>query len=87
MGYKLTEDMGYTSNWAGILEKCVTDGTETAICEFGGQRSFYGDGAVPGVWSIAQDGPQMDWAARARGYEGARGAQPCAAERELPAAR
>ena len=56
MGYKLTEDMGYTSNWADTLEKCVTDGTETAIWEFGGQRSFYGDGAVPGVWSIAQGG-------------------------------
>ncbi len=53
MGYKLTEDMGYTSNWADALEKCVTDGTETAICEFRGQRSFYGDGAVPGVWGIA----------------------------------
>ena len=53
MGYKLTEDMGYTSNWADALEKCVTDGTETTICEFRGQRSFYGGGAVPGVWSIA----------------------------------
>ena len=38
-----TEDIGYTSNWADALEKCVTDGTKRAICEFGGQRSLYGD--------------------------------------------
>jgi hypothetical protein len=41
-----TEDMGHTSGWADSLEKCVTDGIETEICEFGGQRSFYGGGAV-----------------------------------------
>jgi hypothetical protein len=57
MGYKLTGNIGYTSNWADALGKCVTDGTETEIYEFGGQRSFYGDGAVSGVWSFAQDGP------------------------------
>ncbi len=33
MGYKLTGDMGYTSNWANALGKCVIDGTETEICE------------------------------------------------------
>lgn len=36
IGNTLTEDMGYTSDWADALEKCVTDGTETEICEFGG---------------------------------------------------
>jgi hypothetical protein len=31
MGYKLTGNMGYTSNWADALEKCVINGTETAV--------------------------------------------------------
>ena len=57
MGYKLTGDMGYTSNWANALEKCVINGTETAICEFGGEWSFYGDEALRAVRDLAQDGP------------------------------
>jgi hypothetical protein len=35
MGYKLTGDMGHTSNWADALEKCAINGAETAVCEFG----------------------------------------------------
>ena len=57
MGYKLTGDMGHASNWADALGKCVIDGTETAICEFGGEWSFYGDRALRAVRDLAQDGP------------------------------
>ena len=51
MGYKLTGDMGYTSNWADALEKCVIDGSKTAICEFAGERSLSPakDHRVPGT--------------------------------------
>ena len=55
MGYKLTGDMGYTSNWADALEKCVIDGTETAIGELGRERSFYGDGALRAVRDLAHE--------------------------------
>ena len=57
MGYKLTEDIGYTSNWADALEKCVSDGSKTAVCEVGAERSFYGNGALRAVRDLAQDGP------------------------------
>ena len=57
MGYKLTGDMGYTSNWADALKKCVINGTETAICEFDEERSFHGDGALREVRDLAQDAP------------------------------
>lgn len=46
MGYKLTGKMGYTSNWADALEIYVIDGTKTAVCEFGGEGSFYSGGAL-----------------------------------------
>ena len=41
MGNKLTGDMGYTLVWANALEKCVTNGTKTAIREPGRKRSIY----------------------------------------------
>ena len=53
MGYRLTGDMGYTSNWADAVEKCVINGTETAICMYGGEWSFYGDGALQAVRDLA----------------------------------
>lgn len=46
MGYKVTEDMGYTIDWTNALEKRVTDRTETTICEFGAERSIYVEQAV-----------------------------------------
>ena len=59
MGYKLTGDMGHASNWADALGKCVINGIETAIFEFGGECSFYGDRALRAVRDLAQDGLYM----------------------------
>jgi hypothetical protein len=53
IGNKLTDHIGYTSNWADALEKCVTDGTETTICEFGRDESFYGYGSLTKVRDFA----------------------------------
>ena len=54
MGYKLTGNIGYASNSVDVLERYVIDGSKTAVCEFGAERSFYGDGALRAVRGLAQ---------------------------------
>ena len=65
--------MGYVSNWHDALEKCVIDGKETAVCEFGWERSFYGDGALRAVRDFSQDGSHVARAPCREWNEGAWG--------------
>jgi len=46
MGNKLTGDIGNSIGCENALEKRVTNGRETEICEFDGERSLYGERAV-----------------------------------------
>jgi hypothetical protein len=46
MGNKLTGDMGNSVGFENALEKRVTNGRETEICEFDGERSLYGERAL-----------------------------------------
>lgn len=57
IGNKLTGNIGYTPDWAGALEKRVTDGREATVCQPGGERSFHDDGALRAVRDQPQDGP------------------------------
>ena len=76
--------MGYTSNWADALDKCVSDGSKTAICEFAGEGSFYGDGALSAVRGLAQDGPSMACPICGGRDEGAGSSQPGSEVGDLP---
>ena len=59
MGDTKTEDMGNTIEWADALEKRVTDGRKTEICEFGAERSLYGERAMQGVWDQPKERAQV----------------------------
>ena len=56
---KLTGDIADTSDRAHALEKGVSDGTKTTICQSGRKRSFHHDGAFPGFSDFPADGPQV----------------------------
>ena len=59
MGNTKTGEMGNTIDWADALEKRVTDGRKTEVCEFGAERSLYGERAVQGVWDQPKERAQV----------------------------
>ena len=81
---KLTGDIADTSNRAHALEKRVSDGTKTTICQSGRKRSFHHDGALPGFWDFPADGSQVGGAPRGGRNEGFGGTQPGTEIRHLP---
>jgi hypothetical protein len=52
---KLTGNIADTSDWAHALEKRVTNGTKTTICQSGREWPFHHDGAVPGFRDFPAD--------------------------------
>jgi len=75
IGNTKTGDMGNTISWADDLEIRVTDGRKTEICEFGAERSLYGERAVQGVWDQPQKRAQVAWAICERRDGGTGGAE------------
>lgn len=67
---KLTGNIADTSDWAHALEKRVTNGTKTTICQSGREWPFHHDGAVPGFRDFPADGPQVGGAPRGGRNEG-----------------
>ena len=59
MGNKLTGYMGYTLDWAHALEKRVTYGRKTTICQPAQQQAFRNERAVPGVRHQPKDRTEM----------------------------